>query len=57
MIVTHALPQVLAMTEHLEAAGGFLQTLRRAVLGFLAVVFVLGGLVGFFIGKAFGRRS
>jgi hypothetical protein len=56
MIVTHALPQVLAMTEHLEAAS-FLQVIQRTVLGFLAIVFVLGGLVGFFIGKAFGRRT
>ncbi|HEY2203399.1 MAG TPA: hypothetical protein VGH99_02825 [Pseudonocardia sp.] len=56
MIVTHAMTDVLALTEHIQAAG-FLQTLRRAVFGFLAIVFVLGGLVGFFIGKAFGSRS
>lgn len=56
MLVTHALPHVLAMTEHLEAAG-ILQIIRRTLLGFLAIVFLLGGLVGFFIGKAFGRRT
>ncbi len=56
MIVTHAMTQVLAITEHVEAAN-FLQIVRRTIFGFLAVVFVIGGLIGFFVGKAFGRRG
>jgi hypothetical protein len=56
MLTTHALSQVLALTQHIEAAG-LLQIVRRTIFGFLAIVFVVGGLVGFFIGKAFGRRS
>ena len=55
-LTTHALSQVLALTQHIEAAGR-LQISRRTIFGFLAIVFVVGGLVGFFIGKAFGRRS
>ena len=51
---------VLVATDHLMAAG-FLQTLRRAVLAFLAVVFVIGlfagGLLGFFLGRSVGRRG
>lgn len=51
---------LLVTTDHLMAAG-FLQTLRRAVVAFLAVVFVVGllagGLVGFFLGRAVGRRG
>ncbi|HEY4007090.1 MAG TPA: hypothetical protein VGM60_18155 [Pseudonocardia sp.] len=56
MIVTHAMSQVLALSDHLQAAG-ILQTIRRAIFGFLAIIFVIGGIVGFFIGKAFGRRG
>lgn len=44
------------MTEHVEAAS-LLQHVRNFILGVFAVVFFLGGLVGFFIGKAFGRRG
>jgi hypothetical protein len=51
---------LLVTTDHLMAAG-FLQTLRRAVVAFLAVVFVVGllagGLLGFFLGRAVGRRG
>ncbi len=54
-------PQLLLVTiDHLMAAG-FLQTLRRAVVAFLAVVFAVGllagGTVGFFLGRAVGRRG
>jgi hypothetical protein len=55
MLVTHVLAQIAFAADHIEAAG-LLQTIRRAVLGFLLFVFLLGGLVGFFIGRAFGRR-
>ena len=51
---------LLVTTDHLMAAG-FLQTLRRAVVAFLAVVFAVGllagGTVGFFLGRAVGRRD
>ncbi len=57
MLVHHVL---LVITDHLMAAG-FLQTLRRAVVAFLAVVFAVGllagGLLGFFLGRAAGRRG
>jgi hypothetical protein len=39
------------------AAPNFLRVLRNAVVGFLALVFVIGGLIGFFLGRAFGRRG
>ncbi len=52
--------QLLVTTDHLMAAG-ILQTLRRAVVAFLAVVFAVGlfvgGLVGFFLGRVVGRRG
>jgi membrane protein YqaA with SNARE-associated domain len=51
---------LLVTTDHLIAAG-ILQTLRRAVVAFLAVVFAVGllvdGLVGFFLGRVVGRRG
>jgi membrane protein YqaA with SNARE-associated domain len=51
---------LLVTTDHLMAAG-FLQTVRRAVLAFLAMVFgvglLAGGLLGFFLGRAVGRRG
>jgi hypothetical protein len=51
---------LLVTTDHLMAAG-FLQTLRRAVVAFLALVFgiglLTGGLLGFFLGRAVGRRG
>jgi membrane protein YqaA with SNARE-associated domain len=51
---------LLVTADHLMAAG-FLQTLRRAVVAFLAVVFAVGllagGLLGFFLGRAVGRRG
>lgn len=57
MLVHHLL---LVTTEHLMAAG-FLQTVRRAVVAFLATVFgvglLAGGLLGFFVGRAVGRRG
>ena len=50
---------LLVTTDHLIAAG-ILQTLPRAVVAFLAAVFAVdllaGGLVGFFLGRAAGRR-
>ncbi|HEX4362270.1 MAG TPA: hypothetical protein VH141_32355 [Pseudonocardia sp.] len=55
MIAMHTANQLLALTQHVEAAG-LLQTIRRAIFAFLAIVFLIGGLVGFFIGKAFGGR-
>lgn len=56
MNVASTVHQLLAMSAQLEAAG-LLRTLGHAVLGVLAAVFVVGGLIGFFIGKAFGGRS
>jgi type IV secretory pathway TrbL component len=57
MLVHHLL---LVTTDHLMAAG-FLQTVRRAVVAFLAMVFgiglLAGGLLGFFLGRAVGRRG
>jgi len=51
---------LLVTTDHLMTAG-FLQTLRRAVVAFLAVVFAVGlltgGTLGFFLGRAAGRRG
>ncbi|HYZ37440.1 MAG TPA: hypothetical protein VE673_12075 [Pseudonocardiaceae bacterium] len=51
---------LVVTTDHLMAAG-VLQTLRRAVVAFLAVVFAIGlltgGTVGFFLGRAAGRRG
>jgi hypothetical protein len=51
---------LLVTTDHLMAAG-FLQTVRRAVVAFLAMVFgvglLAGGLLGFFLGRAVGRRG
>jgi membrane protein YqaA with SNARE-associated domain len=51
---------LLVTSDHLIAAG-LLQTLRRAVVAFLAMVFAVGllsgGLVGFFVGRAVGRRG
>ncbi|MBV8996741.1 MAG: hypothetical protein JO287_24235 [Pseudonocardiales bacterium] len=48
---------LLVTTDHVMAAG-FLQTLRRAVVAFLAVVFavglLIGGTLGFF---SDGRRA
>lgn len=54
--MTHTALQLLALSTHLEAAG-VMRTIGHAVLGLFAVVFVVGGLIGFFIGKATGRRS
>ena len=56
MIVASTATQLLTLSAHLEAAG-VLRTIGHAVFGLLAVVFLIGGLVGFFIGKAFGGRS
>ena len=57
MLVHHLL---LVTTDHLMAAG-FLQTVRRAVVAFLAMVFgvglLAGGLLGFFLGRVVGRRG
>lgn len=50
-----ALDQLAQVHQHLEAID-ILRTARNAIVGFLAFVFVLGGLVGFFIGRAFGNR-
>jgi membrane protein YqaA with SNARE-associated domain len=64
-LVTHAVRMLahqllLVTTDHLMAAG-FLQTVRRAVVAFLAVVFAVGllagGTLGFFLGRAAGRRG
>lgn len=51
----HTMDQVLALQSHFEAAG-VMRTIGKAIFGFLAAVFVVGGLIGFFIGKAFGGR-
>lgn len=46
--------------QHAEAAN-FLQKLGKAIFGFLAGIFVVGALVGlaigFFIGRAVGRKN
>ena len=51
---------IYALTHGIDAAqfvqADFLRTVRNAVVGFLLIVFLLGALVGFFIGRAFGRR-
>jgi len=51
---------LLITTDHLMSAG-ILQTLRRAVVAFLAMVFAVGllagGTLGFFLGRAAGRRE
>ncbi|MBW0101362.1 hypothetical protein [Pseudonocardia sp. KRD291] len=57
----HASHAVLAdAAQHTEAAG-FLQKLGKAVFGFLAGIFIVGALVGlaigFFVGRAVGRKS
>ena len=53
--------QLLLVTTDPLMAAGFLQTLRRAVVAFLAVVFTVGllagGTLGFFLGRAAGRRG
>jgi membrane protein YqaA with SNARE-associated domain len=57
MLAHHLL---LITTDHLMAAG-ILQTLRRAVVAFLAMVFAVGllagGTLGFFLGRVAGRRE
>jgi hypothetical protein len=55
VIVTSTATQLLALSTHLEAAG-VLRTVGHAVFVIFAVVFVFGGLIGFFIGRATGRR-
>lgn len=56
MLVASTAHQLLALSTHLEAAG-IMRSIGHAIFGFLAAVFVIGGLIGFFIGKAFGGRS
>jgi hypothetical protein len=56
MIMAHALTHALALPDYVQAAG-FLQTIKNAVLGFLVIVLLLGALIGFFIGRAVGRRG
>lgn len=51
----HTMDHILALHSHLEAAG-VMRTIGKAIFGFLAAVFVVGGLIGFFIGKAFGSK-
>lgn len=41
--------------QYLEAAG-LLHLLRNAVLAVLLVVFLVGGFLGFLVGRAVGRR-
>jgi hypothetical protein len=55
MIVMHTMDQILALHSHLEAAG-VMRTIGKAIFGLFAAIFVVGGLLGFFIGKAFGGR-
>lgn len=57
----HAPQAVLAdPVQHAEAAN-FLQKLGKAIFGFLAGIFVVGALVGlaigFFVGRAVGRKN
>jgi hypothetical protein len=54
MILAHASFVPLA-TQYLEAAG-FLHFVRNAVLVILLIVFLIGGFLGFLVGRTFGRR-
>jgi hypothetical protein len=56
MVIAHTAQHLLTLSAQLEAAG-VMRTIGHAIFGFLAVVFVVGGLIGFFIGRATGRRS
>ena len=55
MIVMHTMDQLLALHSHLEAAG-VARAIGKAIFGIFAAVFIVGGLIGFFIGKSFGGR-
>lgn len=55
MLVAHTAQQLVDLSTHLQAAG-IMRSIGHAIFGFLAVVFVVGGLIGFFIGRATGRR-
>jgi hypothetical protein len=50
MPITHLTADVVALTQYIDAAG-LLQTLRNAVLVFLLIVFLIGLMLGFFIGR------
>ncbi|AHH98055.1 hypothetical protein GCM10010174_05340 [Kutzneria viridogrisea] len=54
-MLTQSVLHLSALTEHVVAAN-FLEVVRNAILIFLLVVFLIGGIIGFFIGRAFGRR-
>ena len=54
-MLTMAMAHGAALADQVEAAS-FLQIIRNAILVFLLIVFLLGGIVGFLIGRAFGRR-
>lgn len=56
MILTHVLSQMVPMSHQYLEAADLLHSIRNAVVGFLVVVFILGGIVGFLIGRLFGRR-
>jgi hypothetical protein len=55
MLLAHALAQALDPHQHLDAVNSPL-TVRNAVVGFLAAVFVLGDVVKFVLGRVAGRR-
>jgi hypothetical protein len=55
VIVTGTAERLLSLSTQLEAAG-VMRTVGHAVFAVFAVVFVVGGLIGFFIGRATGRR-
>ncbi|HEY1971717.1 MAG TPA: hypothetical protein VGH89_27425 [Pseudonocardia sp.] len=55
MTIAHTAQHLLDLSTQLQAAG-IMRTIGHAIFGFLAVVFVVGGLIGFFIGRATGRR-
>jgi len=55
-MIVHTLAQMLAATMDLTArGGGFLQTLRHAVIGFLVIVWLIGLIMGFVLGRLTGR--
>jgi hypothetical protein len=55
MTIAHTAQHLLDLSTQLQTAG-IMRTIGHAIFGFLAVVFVVGGLIGFFIGRATGRR-
>ena len=47
----------IAAHPHVVVEAGVLRAIRNAVIAILLVAFLLGGVVGFWLGKAYGRRT